>query len=57
LVDSLAEAQSVSRVEELLTELGVDFEPVMADIEEACSALQGLADANGIDVDMQCEEE
>jgi hypothetical protein len=57
LVDSLAEAQSVSEVTELLGEFGVELEPVLADIEEACSTLQGIADANGIDADMKCEEE
>jgi hypothetical protein len=57
VVDSLTDAQSPSGAEDLLGEFGVDFEPVMADIEEACSTLQGIADANGVDVDMKCEEE
>ena len=51
-------AESVSDVEEVGAELeGPVFTDVSDRGEQACFALEAIADANGIDVDLECEEE
>ncbi len=51
-------AESVSDFEELSAELeGPVFTDVSDRSEQACFALEAIADDNGIDVDLECEEE
>jgi len=55
LVDQMAEAESVSELAEGFgdIELGASSDR----FEQACVALQGIADANGIDVSLNCGDE
>ena len=59
LVNRLADVESASELEDLFTELEEDPEFTAAEerFEAACLSLQGIADANGIAVDLECEEE
>ena len=51
-------AESASDFEELSAELeGPVFTDVSDRSEQACFALEAIADDNGIDVDLECEEE
>ena len=50
--------ESISDMEELSAEFaGPVFTDVSDRSEEACFALEAVADDNGIDVDLECEEE
>lgn len=51
-------AESASDVEEVGAELeGPAFTAVSDRSEQACFAMEAIADANGIDVDLECEEQ
>ena len=50
--------ESASGVEEVGAELeGPAFTAIVDQTEQACFALEAIADANGIDVDLECEDE
>jgi len=57
--DRLAEAESWSEVEELMSDLQQDSEIVAAAdrFTDACFALEAIAHNNDIDVDLNCEED
>jgi hypothetical protein len=53
-VEQAADAESMSEVNELLG--GEVMAAAEARADEACVVLQGIADDNGIDVDLECQE-
>ena len=59
LVNRLADVESASELEDLFDELEEDPEFTAAEerFEAACLSLQGIADANGVGVDLECEDE
>jgi hypothetical protein len=58
LLDELEEVETADDLEDFVARV---YEPEFAEASErgleACLGLQGIADANGIDVDLECEEE
>lgn len=53
--DRFADVESTSELEELLD--APELEAASDRFDKACFALQDIADANGIDVDLECEDE
>lgn len=53
--DRITGVESTSELEELLDD--PELEAASGRFEEPCFALQDIADANGIDVDLKCEDE
>ena len=56
LADKLADAKSLSEVQEELANLVTELDSVGERMEETCLALQQIADDEGIDVDLECGE-
>lgn len=57
LTDQLGDAPSPSDALEVSELLGPQLEATSAQFETACLALEAIAADNGIDVDLECEEE
>jgi hypothetical protein len=55
LVDELGDAPSLSDVADISERYGPDLDAASARFETTCSALEDIATANGIDVDLECQ--
>ena len=53
--DRLADAESLSELDAVIEELTPQFEAAAEQSREACLDLQGIADENGIEVELTCE--
>lgn len=53
--EQVADLESISEVETLIEELDQSFEAIAERASAACLQVQGIADENGIEVDLECE--
>ena len=56
LAEELNDVESEEEIDVVLTELDAEMSPVFQRFEDACFGLQGIADDNDLDVDLDCEE-
>ncbi len=56
-VNQLADVETSSELEDFFTEEDPEFTAAEERFDAACLSLQGIADENGIAVDLECEDE
>lgn len=54
--ETLTSATTGAEVDQLTAEFDLEISQIVARGDDICLGLQGIADANGIDVDLDCED-